>query len=174
MLIDDSSLDSLNIREQAKQDTLLAVIKQSVPIDKPLTEELIHGKKCIYYFCNKYLYNLQTQIREVNMAVRKVSFQVAKYQIIARPKNKTIRCRDSYGKAIVDCFFDITVGVSGEALTNQFGKIFYEKSDFPHVVDLLRNEDPVSVYCYSDTDRNYSIGHLYSGNEEVGEGEDED
>ena len=40
VLLDESSLDSLIIREQAKQDTLLAVLKQSVIIDKPLTEEL--------------------------------------------------------------------------------------------------------------------------------------
>ena len=40
ILDDEMTLDSLIIREQAKEDTLLVVLKKSVVINEPLTEEL--------------------------------------------------------------------------------------------------------------------------------------
>ena len=39
VLVDESTLDSLIIREQAKLDTLMTVLKHSIVVDKPLTEE---------------------------------------------------------------------------------------------------------------------------------------
>ena len=50
ILNDEATLDSLLVREKAKEDTLLEVLKKSIIVDKPLTEELaqIVVKKMMY------------------------------------------------------------------------------------------------------------------------------
>jgi hypothetical protein len=82
--------------------------------------------------------------------------------VYARDTNQDIRVRLIFAKNSVD----LPNSSESEYQGLKLCRIWYHIDQFPAVIDILRNEEPVWVY-YS----NPTFAHIFTGSEPIGEGE---